>query len=298
MNGLALAALAVLLAAGAPRVMAPRTRFRHAPRAALVAWQSVTVAGVAAALAAAPASGIALASTPNPRGAIAELAVTAPVSLVVLGRLLVSGHRVGTRLRAVRARHRELVDVVARRSDDRLRVLRHPTLTAYCIPGRRGRVVVSDGILETLDDAEVEAVVAHEGAHLRARHDLLLEFFSVVHEAVPPVVRSEAALAEVRLLVEALADRVAARHVGEIATARALVALAEARNLDDGPGRAGSAGGAGSAAGAGGVSGIEAAGQRLRLLAAAANPWLSVLGYAYAAVVLTLPVVLFATAWR
>ncbi|MGL4745519.1 MAG: M56 family metallopeptidase [Dermatophilaceae bacterium] len=273
MTGLALAALALTLAAGAPRAMARRTRFRHAPRAALVAWQSVTVAGVTSALAAAPASAIALGSAPDSPVAVAALVVTAPVSLVVVGRLLVSGHRVGTRLRAVRARHRELVDVLAQHRDDRLRVLRHPTLTAYCIPGRRGRVVVSDSALQALSDTEAEAVVAHEEAHLRARHDLLLEFFTVVHQAVPPLVRSEAALAEVHLLVEVLADRVAARRVGEVATARALVSLARARMPE------GSLGGGTT----------PAAGVRLRLLADGGSRWLAGVAYTYAAVALAAP---------
>ncbi|MGL5864889.1 MAG: M56 family metallopeptidase [Dermatophilaceae bacterium] len=279
MTGLALAMLAVLLAAGAPRAMAPRTRFRRAPRAALVAWQSVTVAGVASALAAAPASAMAIGATPDPR-ATAALVVTAPVSLVVLGRLVVSGHRVGTRLRSARASHRDLVDVVAQRSDHRLRVLRHPMPTAYCIPGWRGRVVVSDGVLDALDDAQVRAVVTHEEAHLRARHDLLLEFFTVIHQAVPPPVRSEAALAEVHLLVEVLADRVAARRVGAVPTARALVSLDRARaRMPEGSLGGGSA---------------PAAGVRLRLLADGGDRWRSGVAYTYAALVIAAPTVLLA----
>jgi Zn-dependent protease with chaperone function len=303
-TGLALAALALVLAAAAPRVMAPRTGFRRAPRAALVAWQSVTVAGVGAALAAAPSSVLAPGWPPGERWSTVALALTAPVSLVVLARLLLSGHRVGTRLRVVRARHRELVDLVAGHDLDRLRVLRHPALAAYCIPGRHGRVVVSEGVLATLGDDEVEAVVAHEEAHLRARHDLLLEFFTVIHEAVPPLVRSEAALAEVRLLVEALADRAAARRVGEVAMARALVALAAGRTpggaLADGDpnvraGRHGTTSGGGSephgvgtGSAANGATAVSAA-VRLRLLAARETRWLAGLAYTYAAVVLAMP---------
>ena len=51
-----LAGLAVLLAWVAPGPMARQKRFRRAPRAALVAWQAVSVGGVLAALAAAPAT--------------------------------------------------------------------------------------------------------------------------------------------------------------------------------------------------------------------------------------------------
>ncbi|MGL5860333.1 MAG: M48 family metalloprotease, partial [Phycicoccus sp.] len=183
MTGIALAALALLLAAGAPRAMAPRTRFRHVPRAALVAWQSVTVAGVVAALTAAPAVWSTLADGADLRANAVPLAVVGLVTGVVFVRLLVSGHRVGTRLRVLRARHRTIVDVVGRHDRDRdhVRVVSHPAPTAYCIPGWRSRVVLSQGVLDTLPDDELAAVLAHEDAHLRARHDLLLEFFTVAH---------------------------------------------------------------------------------------------------------------------
>ena len=110
-----------------------------------------------------------------------------------------------------------------------MRILQHPTPTAYCIPGRQSRVVLSQGVLDALPEEQLEAVIAHEDAHLRGRHDLLLEFFSVVTEAVPEPLRSPEALGEVRLLVEALADRAAVRRSGEVATARALLTLAGSR---------------------------------------------------------------------
>ncbi len=42
---------------------------------------------------------------------------------------------------------------------------------AYTLPGRGGRVVVSSGLLELLDDDEQHVVLAHEHAHARHRHD-------------------------------------------------------------------------------------------------------------------------------
>ena len=92
--------------------------------------------------------------------------------------------------------------------------------------------MLSQGVLDALPPDQLSAVVAHEHAHLRGRHDLLLEFFSVAHEAVPRPLHSDAALAEVSLLIEVLADRAAVRRSGEVATARALVALAEGRTPD------------------------------------------------------------------
>ncbi len=86
---------------------------------------------------------------------------------------------------------------------------------AYCVPSlRTSRVVVSQGALDRLAPDELDAVLAHERAHLRARHDLVLEAFSVLHQAFPRWVSSASALREVRMLVEVLADRVAARDAG------------------------------------------------------------------------------------
>lgn len=278
-----LAGLAVLLAWVAPGLMARRTAFRRAPRAALVAWQAVSVAGILSALAVAPAAVPLLLDGEEVGIRTGLLAAAALLSGAVLARLLWTGHDVGTRLRRVRARERELVDIVGRRDgerDGRVRVLEHPTPTAYCIPGRGSRVVLSQGVLDALPPEQLGAVIAHEHAHLRGRHDLLLEFFSVVHESAPGPLRSQAALSEVRLLVEALADRAAARREGELPTARALVALAESRTPD-------------SALGVGTTAPV-----RLRLLAdGPPPPALSVAAYAYAGLSVLLPVVLLVLAW-
>jgi hypothetical protein len=54
-----------------------------------------------------------------------------------------------------------------------------------------------------------------------------MEFFTVVHEAVPRFLRSETALREVHLLIEVLADRAAVRRAGVLSTGRAIVAMAD-----------------------------------------------------------------------
>lgn len=224
---LGLAALALALAWPVPRAMAGFTVFRRAPRAALVVWQSTAVAAVLSAIFAAPAA-IPLLLRPDERlvDHVGPLAVAAAASGVVLARLLLAGHRVGRNLRTVRRTHRELVDLLAVHGDAHVRVLEHPTPTAYCLPGARRRVVLTQGTIDTLPGRELDAVLAHERAHLVGRHDLVLEFFTVAHEAVPPLLRSEAALREVQLLIEVLADRAAARAVGTVPTARAIVRMA------------------------------------------------------------------------
>ncbi len=277
-----LAVLAVLLAWVAPGLLARQRQFRRAPRAALVAWQAVTVGGILAALAAAPAAVGLLrdedsSSVAHPWALLGVLGVCG----LVLGRLLWSGHNVGVRLRQVRSEQRRLVDIVAAHDHGgRVRVLQHPSPTAYCIPGRGSRVVLSQGVLDKLPDEQLESVIAHEEAHLRGRHDLLLVFFSVANAAVPGALRSEAALAEVRLLVEALADRAAARRPGAVATARALVALAGSRTPD-------------AALGAGTTAPV-----RLRLIAdGPGGRSVSAAAYTVAALAAGLPVALLAAAW-
>ncbi|MEO7421359.1 MAG: M56 family metallopeptidase [Ornithinibacter sp.] len=278
---LSLVALAAVLAGVAPRLMARQPCFRRAPRAALVAWQAVTLGAIVASLAAAPAAFATFSHDTNPSRNLFLLTLAIVTSGGMALRLLWSGHRVGRRLRTLRAQHRELVDIIARPDHERVRVLAHPTPTAYCIPGRHSRVVLSQGMLDAMPPEQLDAVIAHEDAHLRARHDLLVEFFTVVHSAVPGVLRSEEALVEVRLLVEALADRAAVRTAGEVSTARALVRLARSRTPE-------------AALGAG-----TTASTRLRLLADGPPPLgLSVVAYTYAAGACLLPVALAASAWR
>lgn len=229
----ALLTLTIALAWPVPRLMAGMTTFRRAPRAALVVWQSTTVGSVLAALFAAPA---AVPYVIGPTAALADnatqIALAVTVSGLIAGRLIVSGHRVGTRLRAHRRRHRRLVDLLAvpvgadGSHAAHMRVIEHPTPTAYCVPGVRRRVVLTQGTLDSLPEDQLDAVLAHERAHLRARHDLILEFFTVIHEAVPSWFRCEMAMHEVKLLIEVLADRAAVRATGVLSTARAIVGMA------------------------------------------------------------------------
>ena len=230
-----LVALALVLAWPVPRVLARMTTFRRAPRAALVIWQSVTIAAVLSALAATPVVLLEIGeeAMEGPGSARALATVGAVLSGLMLARVLVSGHQIGTRLRATRRRHRDLVDLLSNApevrnelSDPQLCVLQHSTPTAYCVPGLRSRVVLSQGTIDALSAEEVEAVLAHERAHLRERHDLILEFFSVMYTALPPILRSPEALSEVRLLAEVLADRSAVKAVGPVVVARAVVTMA------------------------------------------------------------------------
>jgi Zn-dependent protease with chaperone function len=250
-SALAFTLVALLLVGPVPALLARATWTMRAPRASIVLWQSIALAAVLSAFSA----GIAIASrlfVPGPDGRptatitseievlgwplwIAYVLVFA-LTLLIGARLVVSVLQVAIATRRRRARHRMVVDLVGKpqewaraRAGDGLRVLDVAQPLAYCLPGVRSRVVVSEGTLTTLEDREVTAILSHERAHLRARHDLVLEMFTAVHAAFPRFVRSANALNAVRLLIELLADDAAVRATGPTPLARALVACAAAR---------------------------------------------------------------------
>jgi Zn-dependent protease with chaperone function len=85
-------------------------------------------------------------------------------------------------------------------------VVDHPTAAAYCLPGLRSHIVVSVGTLKLLGHGELAAVLAHERAHLRERHDLVLLPFTALRRAFPKSATCTDAHRAVALLVEMLAD--------------------------------------------------------------------------------------------
>lgn len=253
MSALAFAIVALVLIGPVPAMLARASWPMRAPRAAIVLWQSIVLAAVLSAFSA----GIAVASrlfVPGPDGRptatitgeidalgwpLWTLLVTVfALTLLIGARLIVSIVRVAIATRRRRAHHRMMVDLldVSRdsvpaevRVDDELRILDVDQPMAYCLPGMRSRVVVSEGTLTALAGNEVAAILTHERAHLRARHDLVLEMFTAVHAAFPRFVRSGSALDAVRLLIELLADDAAVRTSGPTPLARALVACASGR---------------------------------------------------------------------
>jgi Zn-dependent protease with chaperone function len=213
------------------------------------------------------------------------------LTVLIGARLMIAVLRLAIANRRRRAHHRMVVDLVdvgrdatlahscARTRD--LRVLDVAQPLAYCLPGVRSRVVVSEGTLKTLDDAEVAAILSHERAHLRARHDLVLEAFTAAHAAFPRVVRSANALRAVQLLVELLADDAAVRATGRTPLARALVACASGRTPS-------------GALAAGGASTVL----RVRRLSGRGNSWpLAAAAYLAAAAVFVVPTIALVVPW-
>lgn len=243
--GLLAVGATVLVRSGPPWV-ARWTFLRRVPRAAVVLWQAGALAALVCVLG---LTWLVLGETLGAGGrltwweGVAALVVVV-FALVVVARLVWALVRVigstGTR----RRRHRDLVDLLAAAGEDDLQA-RHPGLRvlaetrplAYCLPGLRGsRVVVSAGTLAMLSTEELSAVLAHERAHLRARHDVVLATFDAVHQAFPHAIRSELPAEQSRLLVEMLADDAAVRGVGRRPLGRAMVALSTSVVPDEGLG--------------------------------------------------------------
>jgi Zn-dependent protease with chaperone function len=240
-SALAFTIVALVLSGPVPAMLARASWPTRAPRAAIVLWQSIALAAVLSAFSA----GIAIASrlfVPGPDGRptatiTSEIEVLGwplwtvyvivfAVTLVIGARLTFAVVQVAVATRRRRAHHRMVVDLVGKSQGNHLRILDVAQPLAYCLPGVRSRVVVSEGALNALADNEMAAILSHEHAHLRARHDLVLEMFTAVHAAFPRFVRSAHALHAVRLLIELLADDAAVRAAGPTPLARALVACA------------------------------------------------------------------------
>jgi Zn-dependent protease with chaperone function len=134
------------------------------------------------------------------------------------------------RARATRVRHREAVDMVGRHAPDlQATVVDHARPAAYCLPGRRSRIVVSQGALECLTGPELGAVLEHERAHVTGRHHLVLaavQAFGTLF-AVLPLARH--LREQVPLLLEMAADDRALRRYPHGVLASAIVEMAAAQ---------------------------------------------------------------------
>ncbi|MFF5361767.1 M56 family metallopeptidase [Streptomyces scabiei] len=134
------------------------------------------------------------------------------------------------RARLARTRHREAVDLVGRRSV-RLgaTVLPYDVPAAYCLPGRRPRIVVSEAAVRELAPEELAAVLAHERAHIAGRHHLALAGAAAFHSVFPLLPLARQVREQTTLLLEMIADDRALRAHSDGALATAMYAMAAAR---------------------------------------------------------------------
>jgi len=221
---------------------------RRSPAAAILLWQALGLAGGLAAVGALLAIGVSgpggqvgvLGGLTLVAGRMASGELVAPDQPVALTAARMIALTAGFALLGVlcmvlvmafvdavgaRRRQRELLALLAH-GDPKVPgalVIDYPAAAAYCLPGIRSQIVVSVGTLDLLGPAELTAVLAHERAHLRARHDLVLIPFTSLRRAFPRSRELHQAYRTVALLVEMMADDHALRVRGlaprELATA-------------------------------------------------------------------------------
>jgi Zn-dependent protease with chaperone function len=269
----ALAVLAALLAWPVPALLARARWPRRDPLVALLCWQAVGLAGGLSMIGALLLHGLAPWGHSLPE-AVWSVVTARPASGPVRGDHWVALTLAGVlasellgvlalswvRTARTRRRHRELLELVVQPSAELpdTRLLEHPAPVAFCIPGARPLLVLSSGMVAELDGDQVAAVVAHERAHLREHHHLLLLPFVAWEAALPVLPAAGRAHAAVRELVEMRADDVALASLSgstpRRTLARAIVAAA------------GGAGGPGVPTGALAVTGSATGARVVRLL--------------------------------
>ncbi|MBM7440419.1 M56 family metallopeptidase [Streptomyces sp. HB132] len=177
---------------------------------------------------------------------IVPAVVAYPIAALAVGTLFVCATAMTRsalrQLRHYRTAHAQLRNVP---SAGDLSILDQPEADAYALPGKPGRIVVTSGMLRTLEGPEREALFAHERAHLTGRHHYFLAAADLTTRCLPATSALRNAIA---LAVERVADEAAAHAVGDRnLTARAIGRAALAGAAGSGASRpffaAGAAGG-------------------------------------------------------
>jgi len=215
----------------------------RSPQLAMTLWLALPVSWVAAIVLAilAVTAPLPLTWPESPRGgrvllagqavpggrviAIAGLLVAAAVVLRAAGCVACEFRR-GLR---DRREHAALVAAAGRPGDQPdVVIVDHDAPAVYCLPCGRYQIVISAGALAALTPQQLRAVLAHERAHLRCRHHVILALATALARAFPRVPLLSQAQPQLAVLAEMAADDAAARRHRRDDLAAALVALATA----------------------------------------------------------------------
>ena len=152
-------------------------------------------------------------------GALSLAAITVRLGVVAAAQTRVR--------RARREEYRFLLALVAITGQESPRTvwLDSAKLVAFSLPGRPGIIVATKGLRQQLAPAAVAATLEHERAHLRGRHQLILDVIDALAAAFPIAPLFRAAPIALRELVELAADNAAVRRCGSAAVGEALRAV-------------------------------------------------------------------------
>ena len=242
--GALLAAISITLLGPVSASLSRAAWVQRAPRAAVLLWQSVGLSALVSGLGA----GLALAASRYHLGFIGgtralaasivggrplqglglydALGLTLAADLAIVFCVLFG--MVTVRTIRLRARHRRLLDLVTYESPDYpgAEFLSDKRAVAYCLPGLRPRIVLSDGTRELLGPGELWAVIHHERGHARERHGLVMLPMLGLSKLFGWVPYARHAPANLSLLLEMAADDFSSRHSDRRALAAALVQMA------------------------------------------------------------------------
>lgn len=228
MTPLWLGLIGLALAQPVPLLLARATWPYRSPVAGVVLWQSLALGAVLSISAAALTTALWLVTQDLTWWKIVLHVLILAMGPLVWWRFWWAFGQVWSETSTRRRRHRELVDLLGEPHGalPAVRILAERTPVAYCIP-RLGdaRVVISQGTVDALDEDALQAVLEHERAHVRTRHDLVLEAFGVMHKAFPSVLRTDASLRQSQVMIELMADDAARKVTGDPPLARAIIAL-------------------------------------------------------------------------
>ena len=203
------------------------------PRIALTLWFAAFFVGCALAAGSVLAAILAGLTTEHTAGVEPVIVtVLAWLSLVATGAVIaivagVSEPLVGSHRAEVQA----LTPLVSSREQRQGFVIGHvvsdvPVAVAVRRPERM--ILVSTGLMAALTPPQLQAVLAHELAHLRGRHDWAMRIAEVNAACLPARLPAGSALRRATaLLIELAADDAAARQAGAVHLANALTRLAE-----------------------------------------------------------------------
>ena len=137
-----------------------------------------------------------------------------------------------THVRAVRRQavlHAQTARLVGRSDPDLGAMLvDHAQPVAYCVAGPHPTVILTTAVLQALDPDQVDAVLAHERAHLASHHHRLLAIARIGRQVLPFLPLMRVAETQITRLVEMHADdaATAGRNTGPLAAALVVLAAA------------------------------------------------------------------------
>lgn len=240
LTAIVLGSIAVALAWPVPLLLARARWPQSAPGLALALWQSIALAGGISMIGSLLLAGVGpfggtlterldtvaahLFTGSLPRNVTLANIFSVSAAVLLATHLILNLALTSTKSRNQRRAHMELLAMLSSPlpNTPRTRIIDHPAPAAYCLPGMPSVTVLSEGMIDLLSPEQLEAVLAHERAHLRQKHHLLLDAFRSWRRSLPWFPIATRAEAAVGLLTEMLADDAAREVAGDDVLAQAI----------------------------------------------------------------------------